>query len=317
MRVSVVVCTRNRAEQLKRVLDSAVDLKIPDGLAWEFLLVDNGSVDHTAAVAASYADRLPIRCVREETPGLSNARNRAVAEARGAYICWTDDDVLIDSDWLAAYAEAFDRHPEAAFFGGVIEPVLEGEPPHWFKENWSRLSNIMAERNFGDQVVPLSHENERMPYGANYAVRTREQRETLYDPTLGVSPGHRRLGEESDVLLKMLQAGGVGFWVPKSRVRHMIPRSRQTLRYVRIYQQLAGETWAYLSANSPESFFGPSIPKGGSALFGAPRWLWREAVRHWVLFTLKRPVSASKIWLDHWCQAAYCWGAITYFRRRS
>ena len=35
------------------------------GVAWELIVVDNGSTDRTAEIAASYADRLPVRVVRE------------------------------------------------------------------------------------------------------------------------------------------------------------------------------------------------------------------------------------------------------------
>jgi len=104
--VTAIICTRNRATQLSQVLESASHLVVPPGLSWEFIVVDNGSSDNTADVVRRYAGRLPLRIVREEIPGLSNARNRGVAEARGDYICWTDDDVRLDPNWLAAYAAA-------------------------------------------------------------------------------------------------------------------------------------------------------------------------------------------------------------------
>ena len=42
---------------------------------------------------AKHAAALPLRLVHEPTPGLSNARNRGIAEARGDLVLWTDDDV--------------------------------------------------------------------------------------------------------------------------------------------------------------------------------------------------------------------------------
>ena len=103
MQISVVLCTRNRAEQLRSTLESATRMRIPDGLAWEFVLVDNGSTDHTADVVADFEGRLPIRRVVETTPGLSNARNCGVAAARGDHNSWTDDDgiTVFDSTGLA------------------------------------------------------------------------------------------------------------------------------------------------------------------------------------------------------------------------
>ena len=83
MLISVVVCTRNRARQIGEFLESVVALTPPSRADWELVLIDNGSTDGTAEVAERYADRLPLRVVREDRPGLSNARNAGVAAACG------------------------------------------------------------------------------------------------------------------------------------------------------------------------------------------------------------------------------------------
>ena len=68
--VSVVICTRNRAPRLRQVLDSAAEMRIPEGLDWELLVIDNGSTDDTEEVALGFACRLPIRVIREDNAGL-------------------------------------------------------------------------------------------------------------------------------------------------------------------------------------------------------------------------------------------------------
>lgn len=251
--ITVLICTRNRAEQLKAVLASAAAMRAPDGLRWELVVVDNGSTDHTPDVVRSFADRLPIRTVREDAAGLSNARNRGVAEARGRYICWTDDDVVIDEGWLAAYAAAFCAHPEAAVFGGRIRPVLEPPTPAWFArlaDSWP-LSTLLACRDFGDIPIPFDFARGLSPWGANFAVRTAEQRRVRYEPALGVSPHHRRVGEEAEVIYRILESGAGGWWTPDAVVTHIIPTKRQTLRYVYDYFGASGETVAYLDHTWP------------------------------------------------------------------
>lgn len=250
--ITVLICTRNRANQLKNVLTSAAAMRVPSGLRWEMVVVDNGSSDHTADVVQSFGDRLPVRVVREEAAGLSNARNRGVAEAQGRYICWTDDDVLIDEGWLAAYAEAFERHPEAAVFGGRITPVLESPTPAWFArlaDEWP-LTTLLAMRDFAD-VIPLDFDDGVAPWGANFAVRAAEQRRVRYEPELGVSPHHRRVGEEAEVIHRILKSGATGWWVPGAVVRHIIPVQRQTLRYVYDYFRASGETIAFMERTWP------------------------------------------------------------------
>ena len=63
---------------------------------------------------------IPVRIVREEKLGLSNARNRALDEARGEYVVFMDDDETPDTGWLRAYETSIAEHrPDA--LGGRIE----------------------------------------------------------------------------------------------------------------------------------------------------------------------------------------------------
>lgn len=253
IKISVIICTRNRAPQLKNVLDSLSAMKVPDKLNWELVIVDNGSSDNTAEVVGSYASKLPARCVREDTPGLSNARNKGVAEAKGEYICWTDDDVELDPNWLNAYYEAFKKHPDGAVFGGKIIPKFVPPTPEWvshFKHQWP-LDGPFAYRDLGPDDIPLSFKGWKTPYGANYAVRAEEQRAHLYNPDLGVSPTHKRVGEETEVIYQILKKS-TGYWVPGSQVNHIIPQGRQSLKYVYEYFYLVGSTFTFLSKHYHE-----------------------------------------------------------------
>jgi glycosyltransferase involved in cell wall biosynthesis len=251
--ITMIICTRNRAAQLSNVLDTATQLRVPTGLKWEFLVVDNGSTDATDRVVASYQDRLPLRLVREERAGLSNARNKGVAEAAGRYICWTDDDVELDPEWLAGYWAAFQRHPDVAVFGGPIIPVLEAPTSKWFAElsgEWP-VKILLAKRDFGEEPCPLDLPKGIIPFGANFAIRTGEQRKVLYEPGLGVSPNHRRIGEEAEVIFRVMASGAQGWWTPEAKVRHMISTQRQTWDYIYDYSAAYGETLAYLERTWP------------------------------------------------------------------
>src|SRR4051812_43770347 len=122
MDVTLAICTRNRAAALRRTLDSLALMEFPAGTQCEIVVVDNGSSDDTASVIESFMGRLPLRHDVEPTPGVSHARNRAVAMAKGKFIVWTDDDVVADRQWLSAYVSAFRRWPETDLFGGKILP---------------------------------------------------------------------------------------------------------------------------------------------------------------------------------------------------
>lgn len=253
LNVTVMICTRNRSASLCETLRSMTKLHVPPMTDWELLVIDNGSIDDTACVVRDFESDLPIRCILEPDPGISVARNRGIAEARGDYVCWTDDDVTAAPDWLVAYVAAFRRHPEAAVFGGRIMPELEGPSPEWFVRClacWP-LTSVTAARDMGDAIAPITPVAGQMPWGANFAVRMREQKRHLYDPELGLSPRHRRAGEESDVIYRILMAGGTGWWVPTAIVGHRIGASRQTWKYVFAYARALGETAAYANRRSP------------------------------------------------------------------
>lgn len=314
LEVSVVICTRNRARQLAEVLDSAAQLDLPPGLRWELLVVDNGSSDDTEAVIRSFSDRLPVRYTREDTPGLSNARNHGVMAARGIYLCWTDDDVRMDRRWLAAYVEAFRRHPEAAVFGGRVLPRLEGgAAPAWFVEHHLKhpIASPMAYRDLGDEELPLSFSGNRIPYGANFAVRTAEQRRALYDPELGVSPTHKRLGEEVDAVYRMMKAGATGWWVPGSVVHHLIPPGRQTAAYIYEYYFLAGATTAHLKARRPGDNY--LIVDGEyPSDFALSRWrCYRRSMRRFLTYRLARRRGDPR-WIEDLAGLGYYLGMGSY-----
>jgi len=298
--VTVIICTRNRAASLGLVLRSMTALKLPARLSWEILVVDNGSEDDTQQIIASFSNVLPIVCVRETDPGLSHARNAGVRHARGKYIVWTDDDVRVDGNWLLAYAQAFEAFPRGVVFGGSSAPVLEEPTPAWFNESQGELKGLLAYRNPSGLPRRLTVDGQ-LPYGLNFAIRADEQRRCFYDPMLGVAPGRRRGGEELQVIKKILAAGAEGYWVPDARVVHVIPASRQTLEYVRLYYKAQGEASAILRE------------LGGRKL-GIMALLERSgrAAWHYLWYRLRKshPVSVAQV--RHFRKLAFQIGFIEY-----
>jgi len=120
--VTVAICTWNRSQSLQHTLEGFARIAIPSETDWELLVVNNNCTDRTDEVIRVFQGRLPVRRIFEGRPGLSHARNRAIAEATGNYIIWTDDDVTVCEGWLSAYVDAFRRWPEAAIFGARLSP---------------------------------------------------------------------------------------------------------------------------------------------------------------------------------------------------
>jgi len=301
LRVSIVICTRNRAASLARTLESLARLIIPTDLVCELVVIDNGSTDATQGVIAGFRDRLRIRSEHERVAGLAQARNRGVEVATGDYIIWTDDDVVVDPAWLDAYVTAFRQWPDAAVFGGKIIPRLEAPTPAWFAAAQSELGSLLAHRDFGDDPLPLAIGEGILPFGANYAVRAAEQRRFRYDTALGVAPGRMRLGEETAVIEAILTNGGAGYWTPCAKVFHCISCDRQSVSYIQRYFAAQGETHAYLGEM-----------KGAVKFAGAPRWLWRQLVVSYLHYRIARVWSEPAIWCRALRRHAFFWGAFRF-----
>jgi hypothetical protein len=305
MLITVAICTLNRAESLRRTLDSLAAMRLPDHLDWEVLVVDNGCADHTDAVIEAFAGRLPIRREFEPRRGHTPARNHAVDAAKGEYIVWTDDDVVVDPGWLAAYAEAFCHRPEAALFGGPVIPRYASPAPAWLTESLTVVGPMVAFRDFGAEPIPLSIAGHRIPYGPSFALRAAEHRKFRYDPAFGVGPGQQRVGEETDVIARVLQSGATGYWVPAARVEHCIGAERQTLDYVVRFFANLGDTAAFRGAKEIA---------GVRFWFGVPRWACRQLIEGWLGYHLHRLISPAPVWMAHLKAYAMATGAIRYWR---
>jgi glycosyltransferase involved in cell wall biosynthesis len=304
MFITVAICTLNRAESLRRTLDSLVEMRVPSDLSWEIVIVHT-STDHTDDVISEYVGRLPVRREFEPRPGKSNAQNRAIDLAKGDYILWTDDDVLVDAGWLTAYVEAFRRWPEAAVFGGRITPRYEAPVAKWVMESEAVLVGPYAIRDFGDHVHPLSADDEdHFPYGANWAIRALEQRAFRYDPELGPAPNRWRTCEESDVIHRVLGSGATGYWIPEAMVEHCVGRNRQTVRYIAGYYESLGETVAFRTAAATAA---PPF------WFGIPRRIWPRLLVWGVLYRVCRFVFPALVWVRY--LKAYSWnkGMLRYW----
>jgi glycosyltransferase involved in cell wall biosynthesis len=297
MLVTVAICTRNRCRALERTLGSVAAIESPPSLSWELLVVDNGSEDGTAKSVSSFAQQLPLRMLVESRVGLSHARNAAITAARGEYIVWIDDDVLVDPGWLRAYHDAFRSCPDVAFFGGPIVPELEGTPPSWLLAALPHIDNAYAARDLGRAPVSLTADT--LPFGANFVVRTEDQRRHPFDPELGRRDDRLSAGEEWDVLQRLLAEGASGRWVPGARVRHVISAERQSVRYLRRYYLGNGISLARTRSTA-----------GEKTLFGRPRWVWREALSQELAYRLRRLYAPAEVWSVHLRRASVAWGLL-------
>jgi hypothetical protein len=122
--VSLLLPTRNRARQLATAVAS---VQAQRHAAWELLVVDDGSGEATRETLERIQDPR-VRWIRAEGAGPAAARNRGLAEARGAIVAYLDDDNALCPMWLHAVAWAFETHPGRSVLYGA-QAVQESAAP--------------------------------------------------------------------------------------------------------------------------------------------------------------------------------------------
>jgi glucosyl-dolichyl phosphate glucuronosyltransferase len=304
MKLSVVICTRNRPAPFAATLASLCDVAPPAG-DWEVIVVSNDGAAITRDIARASRGRLPLRLVEEPQIGISHARNLGIAEAKGDTIIWTDDDVLYDRDFLRAYEAAIEARPDAVIFGGTVLPILRGNPPAWLKAALPVIECVYsARRPERDLSAIQGGGGINVPAGANFAIRAVQQRQHLYNLELGARADGRIINGEVTPLIEALLSGGhAGIWVPGAIVEHIIPPERQTLAYLRRYYE--GNGWRIAQDGRPRS------PSRGRRLIYRARMLYYEG-----LFRTLRVASAPPVWISALRRAATVTGRLRFEEAR-
>lgn len=122
--VSVVICTKNREEQLKECIRALYAQTYP---RFEIVVVDNTAGSREVEKIVHELEPLvSVRLVVEPEPGLSRARNRGAAASTGSIVAYIDDDARPSSHWVTEIAAGYTENPEAAAVNGSIFPgVIE------------------------------------------------------------------------------------------------------------------------------------------------------------------------------------------------
>src|SRR5438045_2872485 len=110
-RISVVIPTFNRAALLKDSLASLAMQSLPPS-QYEVVVIDDGSIDDTAAVCRRFSSAMRLQYFRIENSGISAAKNLGLFAASGDLLLFFDDDDVADGNMLGEHLKSHDENPQ-------------------------------------------------------------------------------------------------------------------------------------------------------------------------------------------------------------
>jgi glycosyltransferase involved in cell wall biosynthesis len=221
MKISIIICSKDRSHQLTQCLHSVSRLEgVEEGC--ELILVNNQSKDDTQRVMESFARSasFPVAVISENRPGLSHGRNAGIRSASGDVLFFTDDDCLLDGDYLKALKFRFEQE-DVDYAGGQVVPA---DPDH-----------LQCTTTFDREKVipPYSFIPAGMIKGANMVFRKKvNDRIGWFDPFLGLG-APLCSAEDSDYLARISWAGFRGVLDPNLIVFHHHGRKSGSVQHRR------------------------------------------------------------------------------------
>ncbi len=264
--ISVILPTFRRPQLLKVALASLARSEGCAPTEVEVIVVDNNSGDVTPTVVSDIARDFPfpLRYVLEKVQGVSVARNRGAAEARGALFVYMDEDQQIHPGYLARVPQTY-VETKADCFGGWLGYVGAEKFPSWL---WTVIGRV-GQRDFGPQVRSLGIRDGRLAGGNMILPREVFARFGGFRTDVGPNGKNTTYGEDLDLQDRILAAGGTVFYDPALRQNHYLDPERMKRSYYLSRAFQAGRGEYRLHRNEWAA---------AARLFGIPLFLWRRTV---------------------------------------
>jgi glycosyltransferase involved in cell wall biosynthesis len=270
--LTIAVCTRDRAGQLRNALSSLARLELDRICRPEFLIVDNASGDDTEAVARDFIAHVhvPARYVHEPTIGFASARNRATRESLTEWLAFLDDDEVADPHWARELLSCAARH-RVKVVGGAVALNLNGNP---------ELLGRFCRKLFGDTT---GHATERpfdrhfQPGAGNLLVHRSVFDSGIRFGTETPAYGDQHRGEDTRWFHRALQCGISMWYTPRAVVTHVIDAERLRPDALKMLSRKSGKA-ADLSEWIWERKLGwVALARGYRVvIWRFPFWVWKH-----------------------------------------
>lgn len=208
IKLSVVVCTRNRGERPTATLSSILETGTGN---IEVILIDQSTDGATCQAVAGFNQDPRFRYIPSQEVGTGRARNHGLREARGDFVLFTDDDCVVAPNWVATMRACFNEHPNVCMVFSNVEPAPY-DRSLGFIPDYIRMDDKLV-RNLRDKCRARG-------IGASMAVR-REKALSIggFDNLLGPGTNFPDC-EDGDMAVRTLIHGGWIFETCRTHVIH-------------------------------------------------------------------------------------------------
>lgn len=217
--ISVCVPSFRRPEGLNRLCDAVLRQRVPLGVNYELIIVDNDCERSAEPVACEYASKagIHIQYSCEPIQGIARVRNRLIDEAHGRWIAFLDDDEWPDAGWLEALWRTWHTHRADIVFG----PVLPAYPAH--VPRWVKRTRVFERPHFadGELVSPKNGGAGNMFCERGIFARTRVRFSEVFDAG----------GEDTDANHRLACIGARFVWSKQAVVFEEVPDSRMQVAF--------------------------------------------------------------------------------------
>lgn len=231
MKLSVIICTYNRANYIPGLFKSLVT-QTCDKLNYEIVFVNNNSKDNTEEICKQFQIEnkgITFKYFNETKQGLSFARNRGIKESTGEILVFIDDDAIASENYLIEILTFFEQNQHITAGGGRIFPKYETKRPNWMSVF---LEPIISVINIGNKNKKFPAG--KFPVGANMFFRKIVFDEIgLFNTMLGRTGRNMLGGEEKDIFNRLKNRGALIFYLADAWIYHIIPENRLTQDFIK------------------------------------------------------------------------------------
>lgn len=218
MTISVIIPAFNAAKYLQAAVGSVFAQTIP---ATQVIVVDDGSIDETASVAAC----LPVQVVRKAHSGISATRNTGIEQATGQYLAFLDADDLWLPDKLEKQLAMLTSLPGATGVFGKVRQFVSPEIPHDLRARFHVPDELMSGHVAGcllierEAFMRVGLFDESLPGGEFIDWLTRARRKGLELPELDELVLLRRIHGANTVLTSRQAMGNAYLQIVRKHLR--------------------------------------------------------------------------------------------------